>query len=130
MTGEIIWTNSEIPGTYGYNSLIVKDFGGYHQVIGASSCCFYSLDTKTGKLLWKVDFENQYKVNCSDAVTFNEYVFLSSGEGKGCMLVRLKSSGKNILTETVWQTELLDNYHGGILFNNGYVYGSGSSSKS
>jgi outer membrane protein assembly factor BamB len=63
-------------------------------------------------------------------VTFNEYVYLSSGEGKGSMLVRLKSSGKSIIAEKVWQNELLDNYHGGILFHNGNVYGSGSSTRS
>jgi outer membrane protein assembly factor BamB len=130
LTGEIIWTNTEIPGDYGYNSGIVKDFGGYHQIIGASSSCFYSIDTKTGKLLWKVDFENSYKLNCADAVTFNEYVILSSGEGKGSMLVKLKSSGKSITAEKVWQTELMDNYHGGFIFHNGYVYGAGSSTRS
>lgn len=130
LTGEVIWTNNEVPGTYGYNSSVIKDFGGYRQLIGASSSCYYSLDSKTGKLLWKVDFENSYKLNCCDAVTFNEYVYLSSGEGKGSMLVRLKSSGKSIIAEKVWQNELLDNYHGGILFHNGNVYGSGSSTRS
>ena len=130
LTGEIIWTNTEIPGDYGYNSCIVKDFGGYHQIIGASSNCLYSIDTKTGKLLWKVDFENIYSINCTDAVTFNEYVILSSGEGKGSMLVKLKSYGKNITAEKIWQTELMDNYYGGILFHNGYVYGCGNSTRS
>jgi outer membrane protein assembly factor BamB len=130
MTGEIIWTNTEIPGDYGYNSGIVKDFGGYHQIIGASSNCYYSIDTKTGRLLWKVDFENAYKLNCTDAVTFNEYVLLTNGERGGCMLVKLKSAGKNITAEKVWQTELMDNYHGGVLFYDEYVYGSGSSTRS
>ena len=129
MTGETIWTNTEIPGEYGYNSAIISEFGGYRQIIGASSGCYYSLDSKTGKLLWKVDFENQYKVNCTDAVTFNEYVYLTSGEGKGSMLLKLKSSGKIVTAEKVWQNGLLDNYHGGILLHNGYVYGSGSSTR-
>lgn len=128
-TGQTIWTNSEIPGEYGYNSMVIMDFGGFRQVIGASTTCYYSLETKTGKLLWKYDFMNRYEVNCTDAITFNDYVFLTSGEGKGCGLIRLKKSGNGITTEKVWETELLDNYHGGVILHNGYLYGSGNLSR-
>lgn len=129
MTGETVWVTNGIPGVYAYNSLIIKDFGGYRQLIGASSDCYYGIDTKTGTLLWKVDFKNEYSVNCTDAVSFNEYVFLSSGAGGGCMLVRLKSSGKTISVENVWKTQLMDNYHGGIIFHNGYIYGAGNTAR-
>ena len=128
-TGATIWTSGEIPGGYGYNSMIINDFGGYRQIIGATNTCYYSLDTRTGKLLWKTDFINQYEVNCTDAITFNEYVFLTSGEGRGCMLIRLKKAGNGIATEKVWETELMDNYHGGVILCNGYLYGSGNVSR-
>lgn len=129
MTGEIIWTNNDIPGIYAYNSPVINDFGGYRQLIGASSSCYYGVDTKTGDLLWKTDFENAYEVNCTDAVAYNEYVLMSSGRGGGSMLIRLKSSGETITVEKVWQTDLMDNYHGGIIFHDGYFYGSGDSSR-
>jgi outer membrane protein assembly factor BamB len=128
-TGETIWTNSEIPGDYGYNSMVINDFGGFRQIIGASTTCYYSLDARSGRLLWKADFMNRYEVNCTDAITFNEYVFLTSGEGKGCMLIRLKKAGNGIATEKVWETELMDNYHGGVVLHNGYLYGSGNISR-
>ncbi len=128
--GELIWANTEIPGDYGYNSCIISDFGGYHQLVGASSNCYYSIDIKTGRLLWKVDAENQYKLNCSDAVAFKENIILSGGDGKGCMMVRLKTSGNGITAEKTWQTDLMDNYHGGIIQHNGYLYGSGASKRS
>jgi len=118
-TGKTIWTNAEIPGGYGYNSLIIK----------ASNTCYYSLDSKTGRLLWKADCKNKYEVNCTDAITFNEYVFLTSGEGKGCGLIRLKKTGNGIATEKVWETELMDNYFGGVILHDGYLYGSGNISK-
>jgi outer membrane protein assembly factor BamB len=126
ITGKTIWTSGDIPGGYGYNSMIIKDFGGFRQIIGATNTCYYSLDTKTGKLLWKTDFINQYEINCSDAIVFNDYVFLTSGEGKGSMLIRLKKAGTGITTEKVWETGLMDNYHGGVILYNGYLYGSGS----
>lgn len=129
-TGATIWVNNEISGLYGYNSLVISDFGGFHQIIGASSNCYYGIDSETGLLLWKVDFENRHSVNCSDAMVFKEYVFLTSGEGGGCALIKLKSSGKSIATEKIWQTDVMDNYHGGVVLHNGNVYGSGSSARS
>ncbi len=128
-TGATIWTNTDIPGEYGYNSMVIKDIAGFNQVIGASTTCYYSLDAKTGKLLWKYDFMNKYEVNCTDAITFNDYVFLTSGEGKGCALIRLKKSGNGIAVEKVWETSLMDNYHGGVILHNGYLYGSGNLSR-
>jgi outer membrane protein assembly factor BamB len=128
-TGQTIWTSGEIPGGYAYSSMIIEDFGGFRQIIGVTNTCYYSVDARTGKLLWKTDFINQYEINCSDAIVFNDYVFLTSGEGKGCMLIRLKKAGSGITTEKVWETRLMDNYHGGVILYNGYLYGSGSQAR-
>ena len=127
--GELIWANTDIPGSEGYTSTVVNEFGGYRQIIGSSSNCYYGVDTRTGKLLWKVDFENERGLNITDAIVYNEYVFLSSGYGKGSMLIKLKATGKEIVPETVWQSGLMDNHHGGVILHNGYLYGSGSNSR-
>lgn len=128
-SGETIWTNTEIPGTMGYTSMVINNFGGSRQIVGASSNCFYGADITTGRLLWKVNFENQRELNLTDAICYNEYVFMSSGYGKGSMLIKLKTSGKSISPETVWQSGLMDNHHGGVILHNGYLYGSGSNSR-
>jgi outer membrane protein assembly factor BamB len=127
--GELVWANTDIPGTEGYTSLVIDEFGGIRQVIGSSSNSFYSVDMKTGKLLWKIDFENPRGLNITDAIVNKEYVFFSSGYGKGCMLIKLKFSGKEITPEKVWESKLMDNHHGGVILHNGYLYGAGSESK-
>jgi outer membrane protein assembly factor BamB len=127
--GELIWANTDIQGSEGYSSMVIMNYGGFRQIIGSSSNCYYSVDTNTGKLLWKVDFENQRGLNVTDAIVYNEYVFITSGYGKGSMLVKLKISGKEIVPEKVWQTELMDNHHGGVIYHNGYLYGSGTNSR-
>lgn len=128
-TGETIWANTEVPGTEGYNSPVINEFGGYRQLIGASSNCFYGIEVNTGKLLWKVDFANQRELNLTDAIVYNDKVFITSGYGKGCMLIKLRVSGKTIIPETVWQSNLMDNHHGGVILHNGYLYGSGTNSR-
>jgi outer membrane protein assembly factor BamB len=127
--GALIWANQEIPGLEGYTSPVIKEIAGYRQILGASSTCYYGVDSETGKLLWKVDFENQRGLNVADPVAHNEHVLISSGYGKGCMLVKLVPSGNGLLPETVWHSELMDNHHGGIILHEGYLYGSGSQSR-
>jgi outer membrane protein assembly factor BamB len=127
--GELIWSNTEIPGTPGYNSLVIDQFGGYRQIIGASSNCFYGVDSRTGKQLWKADFVNQRELNNTDAIILNEYVFISSGYGLGSMLIKLKASQGSVVPEAVWQSSLMDNHHGGVILHNSYLYGAGSNSR-
>ncbi len=128
-SGKQIWANSDIPGVEGYSSAVVFDFGGYRHLTGSSSDCYYGVDINTGTLLWKVDFSNQRGLNLTDVVADNGYVFITSDYGKGSMLVRLKPSGNSFVPETVWESKLMDNHHGGVILHDGHLYGSGSNSK-
>lgn len=127
--GKLIWTNREISGAARYSSPILGEFGGYRQIINMSSTCVYGVDTKTGKLLWNVEFKNRESVNCTDPIFNNGYVIVSSGYGKGSGLIKLSTSGEKIIPAIVWQTALMDNHHGGIILHEGYVYGSGMDSR-
>jgi hypothetical protein len=119
----------EIPGTEGYTSMVIDEYGGSRQIIGASSNCFYGVDTRTGKLLWKVDFQNERELNLTDAIVYNDHVFITSGYGIGCRLLKLNASANGFVPETVWNSELMDNQHGGVILHNGYLYGSGTNSR-
>ncbi len=127
--GNLIWANAEIPGTVGFGSLVIFEYGGYRQLSGLSSNCIYGVDSKSGKLLWHVEYENSRSNNVADIIFHNGNVFASSGYGKGSILIRLKASGKEITTETVWNTDLMDNHHGGIILHHGYLYGAGHNAR-
>ena len=127
--GKLIWSTTGIPGGVGFSSHIISEFGGYHQMMGMSSNCIYSVDMETGKLLWKVPYENSRSNNVTDPIFHNGYVFASSGYGKGSILLKLKTSGKEIIPETIWHTKLMDNHHGGVILHNGYLYGAGHNTR-
>ena len=127
--GKLIWANTDIPGVEGYTSAVVFDFGGFRHLTGASADCYYGVDIATGKLLWKVDFKNKQGLNLTDVVVENGHVYITSDYGKGSMLIRLKRSGNAFETETVWESALLDNHHGGVILHNGHLYGSGTNSR-
>ena len=127
--GKLIWANTDIPGVEGYSSAVAFDFGGYRHLTGSSSDCYYGVDIATGKLLWKVDFKNSRGLNLTDIVAKDGYVFITSDYGKGSKLVRLKPSGDRFIAETVWDSKLMDNHHGGVILLDGHLYGSGSNSR-
>lgn len=127
--GSLLWANREIPGVAGYSSPILTQFGGYLQVINMSSNCVYGVDAKTGNLLWKTEFEGKQSLNITDPIFYDGYVFVTSGYGKGSMLLKLRSSGSRIIPEVVWQTTFMDNHHGGVILHNGYLYGAGHESR-
>jgi outer membrane protein assembly factor BamB len=125
-SGKLLWANNKIPGAEGYTSPVVIEQGGYRQVLGASAVCYYAVDSETGRLLWKADVKNYQNCNISEAIYHNGYVFISSGYGLGSMLFKLYTSGREITASKVWESPLMDNHHGGLIFHEGYVYGSGS----
>ncbi|MBN2412414.1 PQQ-like beta-propeller repeat protein [candidate division KSB1 bacterium] len=127
--GDLVWSNKDIPGTVAFSSPIVVEYGGYRQIIGMSSNCVYGADSKTGKLLWSMEYENQRDNNVTDPIFHDGTVFVSSGYGKGSMLIKLKAAGKEILPEKVWHTDLMDNHHGGIILHEGYLYGAGHNAR-
>jgi outer membrane protein assembly factor BamB len=127
--GARIWSNTEIPGTAAFSSPVIAEFDGYRQVIGMSSNCVYGIDARIGKLLWTVPYENKRSLNIPDPIFYNGFVFVSSGYGKGSSLIKLTVSGGKILPETVWQTPMMDNHHGGVILLDGYLYGSGDNER-
>lgn len=127
--GKLIWANTEIPGNVGFSSPIIAEFNGTRQIINLSSNCIYGAGMTTGKMLWSVEYENSRSNNCTDAIFQNGHVLASSGYGKGSISIKLTASGKEIIPETVWQTELMDNHHGGVILHDGYLYGAGHNAR-
>jgi len=127
--GNLIWANTEIQEPAGNSSLVIFEYGGFRQIAGLTGKTIYSVDSKTGKLLWSIDFANSRENNIADPIFYDGYLFASSGYGKGCILLKMNDSGSKIIPETIWQTELMDNHHGGIILYDGYLYGAGHNAR-
>jgi outer membrane protein assembly factor BamB len=129
-TGNLVWASKDIKDSLvGNSSLIIFEYGGYKQVAGMTGKSIFGLDSEKGELLWIVGFANSNENNITDPIYYDGYLFASSGYGKGSILLKLEVSGDKIIPKTVWQNDLMDNHHGGIILNNGYLYGSGHNSR-
>jgi outer membrane protein assembly factor BamB len=133
-TGKVIWespawnTGNET-GDAGYTSFVLVNNNGYRQILSHSSGFVYGMDSQTGKFLWSVPFKNKREDNCTDISYHDGHVFTSGGYGEGSMLIKLNKTDKGVSAQEVYRTKLMDNHHGGVIFHNNYVYGSGHESK-
>ncbi|MDR0306021.1 MAG: PQQ-binding-like beta-propeller repeat protein [Chitinispirillales bacterium] len=133
-TGKVIWESPVVKnnigkGPAGYASFVIVENSGFRQIVAFTSDNVYSLDSKTGAILWTVPLNNKTDNNCTDIIYHDGHIFATTGYGTGSILIKLDAKDGKTTAEKVYETKLLDNHHGGVILHNGYVYGSGHESK-
>jgi len=128
--GQTLWANTDIQDAVGNSSPVLAQIQGVEQVIALSASHVFAVDPGNGKLLWQAEFGNARENNCTDVIVANDGVYMSSGYGKGCALLRPKRQDNGSFTvEQVWTSSLLDNHHGGVVQMGDYIYGAGHEAK-
>lgn len=128
-SGKTVWANQNVGEEPGYNSPILVEDQGLRQIITMTDLGVIGVNADSGELLWKIRHTNKRKLNIANPIYKNGYVCISSGYGAGTILIKLTYKGKKVSAEKVWLNELLDNHHGGILYLDGYIYGTGHEKK-
>jgi outer membrane protein assembly factor BamB len=96
MTGEVVWKSLDEPA--GYSSPIAVTISGMRQIIFFLGKSLVGVSAKDGKLCWRFPWETAFDVNAATPLAFTarrgeqalHYVFLSSGYGQGCALVKIE----------------------------------------
>jgi len=119
-SGNVIWKASELqPGKAEYATIIATEINGTRQYIKLFESQLASVEADTGKLLWSSEWGGKTAVIPTPIVSGNE-VYISSGYGVGCKLVRVGSD--NTVTD-VWQNTVMKNHHGGVVKVGDHLYG-------
>jgi outer membrane protein assembly factor BamB len=129
-TGRTLWANTEVKDAVGNCSAVFAAIDGVEQVITLSAKRVLSFDADSGRLLWEYAFSNKRENNVADVIISDGLVYASSGYGGGSVLLQpqRRTDGDFSVSE-VWKSELLDNYHGGVLLREGRLYGAGHESR-
>ncbi|HEX2748313.1 MAG TPA: PQQ-binding-like beta-propeller repeat protein, partial [Verrucomicrobiales bacterium] len=85
--GEVKWKSDPTPSGY---STPFPVPGKPSEVLIASEKAYVSLDPATGTKRWEYPWKTQYGVNAADPVFHENQVFISSGYGKGCTLLKVE----------------------------------------
>jgi outer membrane protein assembly factor BamB len=124
-TGRRLWQGGKDQASYG--SPMLATLAGFHQILLFTSEGVAAHEVATGQLLWSFPWTNSERVNCSQPlpdVGRDDQVFVSTGYGKGCALIRVKPSSEGWSVETLWQSRKdMKTKFTTPVFHRGYIYG-------
>ena len=124
ITGKVAWKSSR--GKAGYAALTRMDVAGKPVILAFHGKGIAALDAENGDEFWSVPWETPYDVNATTPVAIGDSVFVTSGYGTGCMLLRAGRSEAEIL----WRNKAIASQHSDPYVIDGFLYGySGDSSQ-
>ncbi len=117
LTGRTIWQSG--PEEAGYSTPVVFEKDGKRFGIFSSGKYFSAVDLESGEIVWSHRWLTRYGMNACDPVVEGERIFITSGYGKGCAL--LKHAAEE--AELVWKGKALRSQLTVPVKIGGFVYG-------
>ena len=119
-SGEVIWKSE--PEEPGYSSAVTMKRGG--KIVALLGCkkSWSAIDATTGELLWSHRWLTRYGVNAADPIVRGDQVLVSSGYGKGCVLLEWPSDADE--PDVVWQNKELRTQMNPAVLVDGHVFGT------
>jgi outer membrane protein assembly factor BamB len=118
-TGELIWQSKDFTQGAQYVSLIVAEHNGQRQYIQLTQAELVGLDAENGDVLWSTDWHGRTAV-VSTPIFHDGHVYIASGYGQGCKLVKLEADGT---ATDVYDNKTMVNHHGGVVRVGDHLYG-------
>lgn len=119
-TGKTIWQGGGSDMT-SYATPYAAVIDGQRQYIVFTGVSMISVDAAKGTLLWSQPWKTQYNINTAVAQVVGSTVFLTSGYGHGCGLIRITKNRPMILWES---KEMQCRFNSPVVINK-FAYGIG-----
>src|SRR5262249_3757291 len=78
----------------------------------------------TGQLDWRYNWPTSHDANVATPIVRGDYVFIASGYGKGCALLKISKDGSSFKAERVYEHNNLCDHHSGSVLWGESLYGS------
>ncbi len=117
MTGEVAWTSGD--SIAGYAALTTMDIAGQPVLLTFHGKGLAAIDVVDGAELWDVPWETRYDVNATTPVVIGDRVFITSGYGTGCELLKTTRTEAKVL----WVNKTIASTHSDPYVLDGYIYG-------
>lgn len=121
-SGQQIWRCEDLKDPAGYSSCIVAEVGGVRQYIQQTMKGTCGVAAKDGKLLWNIPDSKYRTAVIPTPIFYKDHVFVSSGYGAGCKLIKLTKSANGTKAESVYESKVITNHHGGIVRVGEFLY--------
>ena len=112
-TGKLAWAAQDDPA--GYSSPVAATLGGVDQILFFTGRRLLGVRPESGELLWQFVWDTKFEVNAATPLVIRakagkreiDYVFISSGYGKGCALVKVAAKGGTFSAKAVYESNEL-----------------------
>lgn len=122
-TGKPAWKCTGAGNRPGYASPILIDYQGLQQIVTAMSESIVGVRVSDGKLLWQYPHKVYADENITTPLFHDGLVIVSGCVRKGTTSLRLQVSGNECSVSQEWHSGTLDNKQGGIVLEDGRLYG-------
>ena len=127
-TGKTVWKAPGAGNATSYASPALAECQGLRMILTMNAKALIGVNADGGDLLFQFKHVAEYDVNAMMPIYHDGRVFISSGYGSGSALVKLNVRGNKAGVEQVWESDQLDNHHGGVILLDGYLYGASHNS--
>jgi outer membrane protein assembly factor BamB len=117
LTGDTIWKNGS--DAAGYSSLIAFDLGAERCFAQFSKDHIIGRRMNNGSEMWRLSWKTSYGVNATTPIIQGDEMFISTGYGFGCALLKMTPTG---VTE-VWRNKSMKNHVNSCVLVGGFLYG-------
>jgi outer membrane protein assembly factor BamB len=118
-TGKLKWQSAEFKVPAQYSSIIKANVHGTEQLIQLTMNDLVGVNPKDGKVFWRSEWPGKVAV-IPTPVYNNGHVYITSGYGVGCKLVRIESGNQ---PKDVYENKVMKNHHGGVVLVGEHLYG-------
>ena len=116
--GKTVWSSEAFPDGAQYSSIIPIVFEGVRQYVQLTQKALSGVRASDGKLLWQSPWTGRTAV-IPTPIYADGHVYISSGYGVGCKLVKLGGSKP----KDVYVNKTMKNHHGGVIKFGNHLFG-------
>jgi len=116
-TGDLVWDNGKCK--CGYATPVHFTMDGQDGLAIFGEVTLFAVNPTDGKKLWEFPWKTKYEVNAPDPTVIGNRVFICSGYGRGCALLKVKGGNVN----KVWENRAMAMQLNCPILRDGYLYG-------
>lgn len=121
-SGARLWTGGD--DAAGYGSPLACTFDSQRQIVILNAPGIAAHDPATGKILWSFSWKNDTRTNCSQPVQADgDRLLVSTGYGKGSVLLRVSRSAEGWSAEPLWANRNLKTKFSSAVVTRGHAFG-------
>lgn len=120
-TGAIRWQALDDPASP--SSPVRAEIASQRQVVFLTGTGLVAVTPEHGTVLWRFPWKTDYDANVGTPVIAGDQVFIATGYGKGCALVKVDKTGQGLTAKLVYKNKrMMSHFTTGVLYQD-HIYG-------